>query len=290
MDLRGSDLNDCELVEQGLISRRCRDKRDGKRMPPVRLLTIAVSHFCEKARWALDRAGVDYVERRYLPLAHVLPVWLAGGGHMVPLLIDGKKPIPDSTAILKHIDSLLPADQRLFPIEPALRTTVEELEEIFDQQLGPATRRWAYFHLLPEKSVTLPVLRRTTGPLGRTSLPVFFPLVRRLIRAGYRIHADAGASSLQRIQTVFQRVNSLLEDGRSFLAGERLSAADLTFAALSAPVLFPDETGASMPAIGDLPPEMARAVDAFRRTPAGAFALRLYREHRRLSPPALENR
>jgi hypothetical protein len=24
-----------------------------------RLLTIPISHFCEKARWALDRAGLD---------------------------------------------------------------------------------------------------------------------------------------------------------------------------------------------------------------------------------------
>ncbi|HEY2903376.1 MAG TPA: glutathione S-transferase family protein [Polyangia bacterium] len=254
-------------------------------MPSVRLITIAVSHFCEKARWALDRANVDYVERRYLPLAHVLPVWLAGGGHMVPLLLDGKKSIPDSTAILKHIDNRLPEDRRLFPSDPAARTAVEELEESFDSQLGPATRRWAYFHLLPEKTVTMPVLRRAAGPLGRALLPVFFPLVRRLIRAGYRIHPGAGASSFRRIQTAFQRVDSLLADGRTYLAGDHFSAADLTFAALSVPVLFPDEGGASMPAVGDLPSEMARAVDAFRRTPAGAFALRIYREHRRSTPP-----
>ena len=30
----------------------------------ARLVTIPISHFCEKARWALDRAGVDYVEQR----------------------------------------------------------------------------------------------------------------------------------------------------------------------------------------------------------------------------------
>ena len=28
---------------------------------PARLITIPISHFCEKARWALQRAGVAYV-------------------------------------------------------------------------------------------------------------------------------------------------------------------------------------------------------------------------------------
>ncbi len=31
-----------------------------------RLLTIPISHYCEKARWALDRAGLDYVEERHV--------------------------------------------------------------------------------------------------------------------------------------------------------------------------------------------------------------------------------
>src|SRR3954449_5412454 len=34
------------------------------------LITIPVSHYCEKARWALDRAGIAYDERRYLPAVH----------------------------------------------------------------------------------------------------------------------------------------------------------------------------------------------------------------------------
>ena len=30
------------------------------------LVTIPISHYCEKARWALERAGVPYVERPHL--------------------------------------------------------------------------------------------------------------------------------------------------------------------------------------------------------------------------------
>lgn len=37
------------------------------------LLTIPYSHYCESAAWALDRAGVDYVEHGFVPGEHVLP-------------------------------------------------------------------------------------------------------------------------------------------------------------------------------------------------------------------------
>jgi glutathione S-transferase len=250
-------------------------------MATLRLITIPISHYCEKARWALDRAGVPYVERKYLPLAHLLPVWRAGGGHMVPLLVDGKTPIRDSTAILKHIDSQLPADRRLFPDDPAARQEVERLEDLFDEKLGPATRRWAYSHLLPDKRRTVDVLRRMVGRLAGAALPVLFPLMRRLISARYRINPKSTARSLQRIQDVFQRVNELLQDGRPYLAGGRFSAADLTFAALSMPIIFPDGHGVPMPRIEELPAEMAFVIESFRRMPAGDFAQRMYRQHRR---------
>ena len=30
------------------------------------LITIPISHFCEKARWALERAGLPYREERHV--------------------------------------------------------------------------------------------------------------------------------------------------------------------------------------------------------------------------------
>src|SRR5207245_725283 len=53
----------------------------------ARLVTIPISHFCEKARWALDRAGVEYVEHPHLQLVHVVAARLAGGGRTVPVLV-----------------------------------------------------------------------------------------------------------------------------------------------------------------------------------------------------------
>lgn len=51
-----------------------------------RLVTIPISHYCEKARWALERAGIDYEERRHLQLFHYVPAILAAGGISAPAL------------------------------------------------------------------------------------------------------------------------------------------------------------------------------------------------------------
>ncbi len=53
----------------------------------LRLITIPISHFCEKARWALDRAGIGYREERHVQGIHQIVARRAGGGSTVPVLI-----------------------------------------------------------------------------------------------------------------------------------------------------------------------------------------------------------
>lgn len=46
-----------------------------------KLVTICFSHFVDKARWALELAGVQYIEEGYLPMVHFLaPRRTAGKG------------------------------------------------------------------------------------------------------------------------------------------------------------------------------------------------------------------
>jgi hypothetical protein len=64
-------------------------------------------------------------------------------------------------------------------------------------------------------------------------------------------------------------------DGRADLVGGAFSAADLTFAVLTAPVLLPPTYGADLPAVGELPTEVAEIIGGFRGTAAGTYALRI---------------
>ena len=64
-----------------------------------RLITIPFSHYCEQARWALDRAGVSFVEEPHLPGLHLRPMRKAGGT-TVPLLVLADRTLRDSAEIM----------------------------------------------------------------------------------------------------------------------------------------------------------------------------------------------
>ncbi|MGE0712419.1 MAG: glutathione S-transferase family protein [Planctomycetota bacterium] len=242
------------------------------------LVTIGVSHYCEKARWALDRAGAPYVERRHPPVLHVVAAWRAGGGRTVPVLVDGARRLADSSAILAHVDEGLPPERRLYPADPAERAEVERWEDRFDEVLGPHVRRFVYGFVL-DRPETPPLLGLGARLSERLVYRACRPLVHGAMRRLLRIDAAGVARSQERIDEVFAETAERIA-GRRYLVGERFSAADLSFAALAAPLLSPARYGVPLPTLEEMPPELRAKVEAYRAHPAGAFALRLYDEER----------
>lgn len=242
------------------------------------LVTIPVSHFCEKARWALDRVGLPYREEPHVPLLHRLVTARSKGG-TAPVLVQGKRRYIDSTDILVYADTVQGGDL-LYPRDPALRDEVEALEERFDSELGPHVRRWAYLYLLPQTALLRAAWGRGVPRFETALLPLVMPLARRLAVRGYRVTPAGAQRSLERVRGVFREADERLSDGRRYLAGNRFTAADLTFAALAAPMLFPPECRAAHPALEDVPAAMHEEVLRLRDTAAGRYALRLYAEER----------
>jgi glutathione S-transferase len=89
------------------------------------------------------------------------------------------------------------------------------------------------------------------------------------------------AESLAEVRAVYDSVGERLADGRPYLMGDSFTAADLTFAALSAPLVLPPEYGVPLPRVEELPERMGRVVRELRAHPAGAHALEMYRTERR---------
>ncbi|HWU90235.1 MAG TPA: glutathione S-transferase family protein [Kofleriaceae bacterium] len=246
----------------------------------TRLITIPFSHYCEKARWALDRVGAAHDEDGHLPLFHYLPVRRAGARRTVPVLIDSDRVIADSTDIVAWADARAPG--ALLPSDPADRAAALELEDDLDRQLGPATRRWAYFQLLPRRDLEHLVLHAVPR-WERVALAAARPLVLRLLSRGLKIDAAGAERSRKKIDEAFARIDALVADGRRFLVGGRFSVADLTFASLAGPILLPPAYGggrATIPSVDDFHGEARTRVEAWRASPAGRFALRLYETER----------
>jgi glutathione S-transferase len=246
----------------------------------ARLVTIPISHFCEKARWALDRAEVDYVEEPHLQLIHVLAARAAGGGRTVPVFVsDAGEVLPESADILRWTDTQIRPERRLYP-DGKLGAEAAALEAWLDHGLGPDGRLWMYHETLPVvgemRQWALAGVPRWERALFRSSGPVVGIAIRRYLG----VDTASAAAALDRIDRVFDDVAERLSDGRQCLLGERFTAADLSFAALSAPVLLPPRYGSPLPPLQEMPEAFARQVRRLRSHPAGAFADRLYQEQR----------
>lgn len=245
---------------------------------PPTLVTIRFSHFCEKARWGLTRAGVVYAEDYHSPLFHMGAVRRAGGKRTTPVLVLPARVLSDSTDILKYCDSVGGA---LYPTEPALRKEVEDWEDLFDETLGPAVRRLLYFQLFQVPSHFVTDLFRSAAPANEQKwIGASTPLVRFLMKKGLKINAAAAERSRVKIEELLARVEPLLADGRRFLTGDRFTAADLTFASLFGPLVGPPEYGAPLPGFHQLPAPFAALRDASIARPAGQYTLRMFREFR----------
>ena len=246
----------------------------------TRLIAFAVSPYCEKARWALERLSIPFIEEPHVPGFHWL-ITRPNGGKSVPLLLTKASTFTDSTDILHYLDAIAPTSQRLYPADTELRREVETLEDLFDTVLGVSVRCWAYFYLLNSYKLMQKLWCDGVPPIESILFPIVFPQVRFIARKDYNITAESAADSLNQIKGLFEKVNNLLADGRSYLVGNSFSAADLTFACLVAPILIPPEYGGKTADLNELPDEMAVVHHKLRNTLAGAFVLRLFREERR---------
>jgi glutathione S-transferase len=91
----------------------------------IHLLTIPISHYCEKARWGLERLGLAYREEAHIQGFHYWRTWRLSRQPLVPVLIDNVLGIESRrwfyfqyrqqpvSAILGLIAQRVPAHERL---------------------------------------------------------------------------------------------------------------------------------------------------------------------------------
>jgi glutathione S-transferase len=78
----------------------------------------------------------------------------------------------------------------------------------------------------------------------------------------------------------------VIGDGRRYIAGDRFSVADLTFAALAAPVVLPPNHPTQTFELSLFSQAAQDQIQRWRERPAGQFAVRLYEDDRVAVPRA----
>jgi glutathione S-transferase len=247
----------------------------------LRLITIPISHYCEKARWALERAGLDYTEERHVQGVHSIVARRAGGGVTVPVLVTAEGSIGESAEILAWVDGHVSAEHRLFPAERATRLEALALCRRLDEVLGPRGRRLMYVHMLAQRRLALGFNNEGVAAWEDRAVRWGWPLMGRMIGRVLDIRPGVEVEDEAAVWHELDFVAERLSDGRPYLGGERFGAADLTFAALSSALIVPPEYGTPLPQPDVLPTATATLVRRAREHPAGRHALAMFARHRR---------
>ncbi|MEL6929835.1 MAG: glutathione S-transferase family protein [Cyanobacteria bacterium J06600_6] len=244
-----------------------------------KLIAIAISHYCEKARWAMDYLEIDYLEEDHAPPFH-RQYTSQHGGTSVPVLITENKAFTDSRDILHYLDRIS-QDKKLYPEDSELRNQVEAFEKLFDEKLGVAARTVGYYYAI-QQPLKIAIAWGLKAPIiEKIKAILIFPKIPQKLKQLYKINSDTKNAAMQDIKEVFAVVDRELAAGQKYLVGDRITAGDLTFAALAAPILRPPNHPFYDSRLSKLSPERATSIAELRATPAGQLALRLYRENRK---------
>lgn len=206
---------------------------------PLTLYTIAMSHYSEKIRWLLDAEGLPYREIALTPVFHVRPALLKGmrARTTVPVLQAGNTAVQDSTRIIEWLERthgplrLLPASQR---------DEIMAIEDRFDA-IGKDVARYLYFSGFEHTDKILEMWTRFATPFENRVVRMAYPVIKGVFKVKLNINAAAAQRAEQRIDEAVRWLEARIASGNDHLVGDRLTVADLTAAALLAPMACPVE-------------------------------------------------
>ncbi len=233
----------------------------------VVLWHIELSHYSEKARWALDFKRVAHRRRAPMPGLHGPLAWVLTGGaqRTLPVLeLDGRR-IGDSTAIVGALEEYAP-EPALYPADPEERARALELEDFFDEQLAPEVRRFVWQHTLADPDTVAAALFTRPAPVRARLLRMLAPVGEWIVRHDYDVSEASADAARTAIIAAMDRLGSEIQP-----------SGDLSAAALFTPLLSPPQRPYMPTTFPEPVMELRRELDA---RPGGAWVAEMYARHR----------
>lgn len=247
-------------------------------MPTPQLALFAISHYCEKARWALDYYGIAYEIRYLAPGLHSGYARRRGlKKSSLPILCNGSETIQGSGAIIDWAEEHRTNDRVLCreQLDAVIAT-----EQRLDAVLGVHIRRYFYSEALVKYPDTVrPVFTNYLSGFPRLFTTIAWSGIRRQMIKGMDLGEAQQGQSRARIEAELDWLDGLLAAGQPFLHGCELSRADITAASLIGPLIQPAELATSF----QLPPLVRADVERWRSRPILTWVERVYRENRKTS-------
>ncbi|MBE9547798.1 MAG: glutathione S-transferase [Proteobacteria bacterium] len=240
----------------------------------IKLYQFPISHYCEKIRWALDYKNIEYESVNLIPGLHIKQTKKMGLRSSVPILQHGGKYIQGSINIIDYLDLTFPQSQ-LSSGSVVLKSEALEWEKYLDKEVGVHVRRCIYHILLDHPAIVKPFFLKDGPWYGPLYLFLAYPKLVKVMREFMNINPESAAQSRKALNLAVDKLDAHYK-GNNFLAGEQFSRADLSAAALLAPLTMEKQYGLDWPQ--QLPDDLRELMDEF--SPRLGWVSRIYSSYR----------
>ncbi len=242
------------------------------------LYVFAISHYCERARWALDCLGIEYRLQHLSPITYAKMVRSLGvADTCLPVLTAGSLTLQGSSRIIDWAEAQNRSGKRSLEVDASTDVTGgREIEQRLGNVAGVHVRRFYYADaLLNQPQQVRPIFSRNLA---------WGKICKYMIR-GLDLGVEQGRESRQIIAAELDWLDGLLADARPFLLGDHFSRTDLTAASLLSPLVLPAEhpTYHNL----ELPPGVAADVAKWQQRPSMRWIGDIYRNFR--NPTHVQN-
>ena len=213
----------------------------------ITLYQFPISHYCEKIRWALSYKGLKFQTVNLIPGFHIKKMKQLTGKSSVPAIIDNKRVIYNSSNIIDYLDKSYPTNP-LSSNDMGLQTEIMNWEQYIDDEIGVHVRRICYHTLLDYPALTTKFLTHNCQWYAPFLIKLIFPKLQAKMRHLMKINDETTIISIEKFEHAMQKINQHLSNNQ-YLVGNKFSRADLTLAALLAPLFKPDGYGLEWPEI-----------------------------------------
>lgn len=193
------------------------------------LYQFAGSHYCEKARWALDYKEVKYQTVNLIPGPHLKVTRKIAKNTALPILVDTDQVVQGSAEIISYLEKTV-RHPPLTPSNSQDASIAHEWERFLDLNLAVPLRVYFYHFAFLDRALVTDFLLRNGPWWGRAHYFFSFPILKREMKKAMGINATSAAAAREQLLVTFNRLDERLADHK-FLAGPLFSRADLTAAA-----------------------------------------------------------
>ena len=244
-------------------------------MKPI-LYIFAISHFCEKARWALDYLEIQHDVVHLAPALHSkLASKLGLKSSSLPILKIGETVIQGSENIIDWAEQKSAKTLAVDGNEQSAREDESRLGDV----LGVHTRRMFYSEALIEHSSTVrPIFTKDLPAFPKAFTWLMWSVIRKKMISGMDLGKQQGEESIEILDQELYRLEGLIDGENSYLYGNKFSRVDLTAAALLARMAAPPDHPSFQ--FMTRPPRIQKLADQWYERPALVWVRWLYSEYR----------